>query len=182
MTSTPAAVWINRTAGGGRAAAVLEPTLHALERAGMPFTVIDADSAEQAHQGAVAAIAEGADLLVAIGGDGTVHHALQVVANSATTLAVVPCGSGDDIARAVGVQRGDLTSALDTLVAGRIRAVDLGRATATDNSNPPVWFGATLYAGFDARVNQRANQMKTRIGPAKYPVAVIAEIAGLRAH
>ncbi len=146
------------------------------------MTVIDVESAAEARVAVESAIADGATSLVAIGGDGTVHHALQVVANSSTTLAIVPSGSGDDIARAVGVRRGDLNGALDTLVTGRVRAVDLGRATPDNDSHAATWFGATLYAGFDARVNARANRMTTKVGPAKYPAAVIAEIASLRAH
>jgi diacylglycerol kinase (ATP) len=42
------------------------------------------------------------------------------------------------------------------------------------------WFGASAYAGFDALVNGRANRMTGPWGPAKYPVAAIAEIASLR--
>lgn len=146
------------------------------------MTVIDASSAAEARSAAEAAIDDGATTLVAVGGDGTVHHALQVVATTSVTLAIVPSGSGDDIARAVGVRRGDLTGALDTLVSGQVRTVDLGRALSPDDDGPGRWFGATLYAGFDARVNARANRMNTKVGPAKYPAAVIAEIAALRAH
>jgi diacylglycerol kinase (ATP) len=182
VTTTGTVVWINRTAGGGRAESVLDPTLRTLGRAGHSVTVIDAETADLAQQRARSAVADGAGLLVAIGGDGTVHHALQVVANSAVTLGIVPSGSGDDIARAVGVPRSDLTAALDTLVAGRTRTVDLGRAVGDGQAGDPRWFGATLYAGFDARVNARANRMKTKVGPAKYPAAVVAEIAALRSH
>ena len=67
-------MWINRTAGGGRAESVLDPTLRALGRAGHSVTVIDAETADQAQQRARSAVADGAGLLVAIGGDGTVHH------------------------------------------------------------------------------------------------------------
>jgi diacylglycerol kinase (ATP) len=105
-----------------------------------------------------------------------------VVAGTSTRLAIVPAGSGDDIARAVGVGRGNLDEAIGTLVTGRVRSVDLGRAAGLDRASAPRWFGATLYAGFDARVNARANRMRTKVGPAKYPAAVIAEIAALRAH
>jgi len=152
-----------------------------LRDAGYEIDLIDEPSAAQASVRAQAALRRGAHLMAAIGGDGTVHHALQVVAGTRTVLGIVPAGSGDDIARALGIARSDPTDALAALTRPRVKTVDLGRATPTGESGPSRWFGATLYAGFDAGVNRRANASSVP-GPARYPIAVLGEIAALRSR
>ena len=50
-----------------------------------------------------AAIAAGADRLIVVGGDGTVHQGVQVAAGTGVAFGVVPAGSGNDFASAVGI-------------------------------------------------------------------------------
>src|SRR5438477_12770219 len=72
---------------------------------------------------------EQADAIVIFGGDGTVHWQLPTLVNSHLPVLVVPCGSGNDFARALG-----LTGVRDSLDAWRkfaanghnVRAIDLG--------------------------------------------------------
>jgi diacylglycerol kinase (ATP) len=119
--------------------------------------------------------------LVAAGGDGTVHRALQAVAGSGVGLAVLPAGTGNDFAAGTGVPR-DLPAAADAavaaLTAGTARAVDLARVTTTDGTTR--WFGAVLAAGFDAVVNERANRMRRPRGPRRYDLAAALELVRLR--
>jgi diacylglycerol kinase (ATP) len=126
----------------------------------------DADDARRLAQQAVDAGVHG---LVAVGGDGLVHLAVQALAGRDTALGVVPAGTGNDAARALGIPRRDPKAAADVLVAGRVRTVDLGRAG-------PTYFLSVLSAGFDAVVNERANRMRRPRGRLRYTVATLAEL------
>lgn len=120
------------------------------------------------------AVARGVDGLVVIGGDGMIHLTLQAVAESSTPLAVIPAGTGNDLARALGIPVNDPLAAADIVVAGHTRAQDLGRSSAGD------WFATVLCAGFDSRVAERMTQMTWPRGRMRYDVAVLAELGSFR--
>jgi diacylglycerol kinase (ATP) len=103
---------------------------------------------------------------------------LQVVAGTGVPLGIVPAGTGNDFARAVGVPDDPLAAADAIAHAAGTRPVDLARMTDADGRTR--WFGAVLGAGFDAVVNERANAMRFPRGPRRYDLAVLAELARLR--
>jgi diacylglycerol kinase (ATP) len=121
--------------------------------------------------------AEGTDAVVVVGGDGTVNVAAQQLAQTGTALGIVPGGTGNDLADAVGLPPDPLEAAdtlLDALDAGCTRDIDLGRV----EDGP--WWATVLCAGFDSAVNERANRMRRPAGPRRYDVAIVAELARLR--
>jgi diacylglycerol kinase (ATP) len=77
---------------------------------------------------AARASADGASLVVAVGGDGTAHEAVNGLlrAGGRTELALIPRGTGDDFARALGVL-GDFETAVGVARDGRARTIDVGR-------------------------------------------------------
>jgi diacylglycerol kinase (ATP) len=77
---------------------------------------------------AARASADGASLVVAVGGDGTAHEAVNGLlrAGGSTQLALLPRGTGEDFARALGVP-GDFETALAIARDGRVRTIDAGR-------------------------------------------------------
>ncbi len=130
-------------------------------------TVQQAGSRDEAQDRAREAVADGLETLVAIGGDGTVHLAVQAVAGTATQLAVVPTGTGNDLAKALGVP----TSVEDT-----VRALD-GPPVAIDAVRVGErWFACVLGTGFDAAVNERANLMSWPRGRRRYDLATVLEL------
>jgi diacylglycerol kinase (ATP) len=177
----PVAVLANPTAGRGRHGELLPTVLSRLAAAGRPVRLLDAGTARAARASCQAAVADGAAALIALGGDGTVHLALQVVAGTATGFAPVPMGTGNDFAAETGFPA-DPIAAVEVIVAalraGRTRPVDLARMTGTDGV--PRWYGAVLAAGFDAIVNERANRMRWPRGPRRYDLAILVELARLR--
>jgi diacylglycerol kinase (ATP) len=175
------AVLANPRAGRERHRGLLPSVLDRLGAAGPEVRLLVADSSGDAEKACHAAVAEGVAALVAVGGDGTVHQALQAVAGRAVGFGVVPAGTGNDFAAATGVPRDPLAAA-DAIAAavreGRSRAFDLGRMTGPGGDMR--WYGAVLAAGFDAIVNERANRMRWPRGPRRYDLAIALETVRLR--
>jgi diacylglycerol kinase (ATP) len=119
------------------------------------------------------AVESGAGALVVVGGDGMVHLGLQAVAGRDVPFGVIPAGGGNDFARALGIPFKDPVAAADVVIGGHERKVDLGRAGDT-------WFGCVVAAGFDARVNDRANRMRWPRGRMRYNLAMLAELGVFR--
>jgi diacylglycerol kinase (ATP) len=160
------ALLVNPAAGGGRGARLVAPVVGRLERAGLHVRRLGGASGLEAEELARKAVADGTDALVALGGDGLVHLALQAVAGTRVPLGIIPAGTGNDIARAVGVPLADPLAAADIVAAGHTQAIDAGRSGSR-------WFAGVVGAGFDSAVNERANRMSRLSGRYKYDLAIL---------
>ena len=172
------AVLVSPSAGRGRARAATDGVLGALRAGGLRPQVLDATGREDAERLAAKAVAGGASAVVAVGGDGTVHAALQAVAGTTTPLAVVPAGTGNDLALALGVPADPVAAAAAAaadLVDGRTTAIDAGRTADR-------WWSTVLCCGFDSAVSDRANRLRWPRGRRRYDVAILAELARMRSH
>ena len=177
------AVIFNPAAGRGRVSqSQLEARL-SRHAAGAPFRVWPTRSAAQAASLAARALAEGASVVAAAGGDGTLGEVAGVVQHSGAVLGVLPLGTGNDFARALGLGT-DLEGAIKTLFHGQNRTVDGGRATLGDKS----WFWLNVAGcGFDALVARRINAARSHPfwrhckGTAAYGAAVALELRTLQA-
>lgn len=121
-----------------------------------------------------AAVQRGDDAVIVLGGDGTVNLAAQILAGTSTALAVLPGGSGNDLAATLGIPRDPVAAAGHVgraLQGGTRRALDLGRVEGGG------WFSTVLCTGLDAKVNLRANRMRWPRGPRRYELAVLTELA-----
>lgn len=119
------------------------------------------------------AVAGGCDVLAVMGGDGSVHLALQAVVGSPTALAVIPTGTGNDVARALGLPRNDPLAAARIITSGRSRLIDAARAGGR-------YFLTVLASGFDSRVSERANAMSRPRGQLRYSIATLTELRVFR--
>lgn len=119
------------------------------------------------------AVAQGCDVLAVMGGDGSVHLALQAVVSSPTVLAVIPTGTGNDLARALGLPRNDPRAAARIITTGRTRLIDAARAGER-------YFVTVLAGGFDSRVSERARAMSFPKGQLRYSLATLAELRVFR--
>lgn len=170
------AVLVSPAAGRGRARAVGLSVIETLQSAGLSPRVLSATTGAEAERQAAKAVAEGTGALVAVGGDGSVHAALQAVAGTSTPLAVVPAGTGNDLALALGIPADPLAAvraAAEDLQAGAVRSIDAG---LTDGR----WWATVLCCGFDSAVSDRANRLRWPRGRRRYDVAILAELARLR--
>lgn len=174
-----AGLLVSPSAGMGAAARVAGRVAATLRGAVDRLDTMVADSAEGSAALARRAVDSGVDVLVALGGDGLAHLAVQACAGSTTALAVVPAGTGNDLARALDVPGDPLTAAVvvaDALRLGRFRPLDLGRVSGGS------WFATVLCAGFDSAVNERANRLRWPRGPRRYDLAILSELSRLRPH
>jgi len=113
------------------------------------------------------------DGVVVLGGDGMVNIALQALAYSEVPLGIVPLGTGNDTARALGLPLKDVGGAVEVILAGRTRTIDLARSGER-------YYATVMAAGFDALVNERANQMAWPRGQSRYSLAILAVLAKFR--
>jgi diacylglycerol kinase (ATP) len=167
------ALLVNPTSGKGRGGRLLEPVADRLRRSGVAVDVVTGRDADEAFDRVRDRVAAGVDGVVAVGGDGLVNIALQVVAGTDVPLGVVPAGTGNDVARALGLGLDDPVAAVDLVVRGATRPIDLGRANGR-------WFAGVLGSGFDSMVNERANRMSWPSGRSRYNLAILAELRTFR--
>lgn len=156
-----------------RAASDLRPIIEEYGGADWSGTVYPTHATELARQ----AGEEGYERVIAIGGDGTVHEVLnglmQVPADRRPILGVVPLGSGNDFARAVGVPT-RAAEALRRALIGDPRPIDLG--LVRDDLGRQEYFDNTLGIGFDGVVNLRSHRLPLLRGFLMYFVAVLQTI------
>jgi diacylglycerol kinase (ATP) len=167
------ALLVNPTSGKGRGGRLLDPVAERLRHSGVDVDVVVGRDADEAFDRVRNRVAEGVDGLVAVGGDGLVNIALQVVAGTDVPLGIVPAGTGNDIARALGLALDDPVAAVDLASRGVTRPIDLGRANGR-------WFAGVLGSGFDSMVNERANRMTWPSGRSRYNLAILAELRTFR--
>lgn len=167
---------INPNADIGRAwrlAGDLRPIVEEFGGADWTGTVYPTHAISLAQQAAE----EGYELVIAIGGDGTVHEVInglmQVPAERRPLLGVVPMGSGNDFAHNIGIKkRPEL--AMRQVFIGQPRKVDL--AVVEDEHGRREYWNNTLGIGFDATVTIRSRNLTFLRGLMIYLVAVIQSI------
>src|SRR6185295_1899959 len=158
---------VNPSSGRGAGARHLDRLRILASRydAGLAVSRTASDLPMQAYRAAQ----DGVERLIVVGGDGTMHFALQGLAGSECALGVVPLGSGNDLAGSLGVPA-KLDEAVERAISGPIRKIDLIRVG-------PMYSVSYLGVGFDSEVTRTANQVKHLRGPLIYIWAVIKTLA-----
>lgn len=137
-------------------------------------TVYPTHAVELARQAAE----EGCDLVIAMGGDGTVHEVMnglmQVPAEKRPVMGVVPIGSGNDFAYSIGITQKSSYALAHALKAENVQPVDIG--LMTDEHGRREYFDNTLGIGFDAVVTIRSHKLPIVKGFLMYLTAVIQTI------
>lgn len=113
-------------------------------------------------------------LVVVCGGDGTLRACAEVLAGSRIPLAVVPCGTGNLLARNLGLPM-DPALALDESLGGGTFGIDVGRVRG--DGLPPTRFTVMAGAGFDAAmVRDTSPRLKSRMGWAAYVLSALRHL------
>lgn len=172
-------VVFNPVAGRGRARAGLEGLVRLLEASGVEHLLHVTTG--PGHAAELAAATAPTDVVVAVGGDGTVHEVVAGLLRAeggrrvrSRALALVPLGSGDDFGHALGLPRGDVAAAVARIARGARRQVDL----AFVNDAP---FVNAFGTGFDAHVAHRLADAPAFLkGPAAYLYALLVSLGAAR--
>lgn len=189
------AVLINPTAGRGRAIIAGRQVREELRAAGHEVFDVTAATAAAADQKLRTALrTTGLDVIVAVGGDGVVNLAASAAVENGVPLAIIPAGTGNDIARGLGIARApraDIAKLISVLELDEVptRSVDIGQISSdgmgTESRGGEIavrYFLSVLTCGLDAAVNARANGMRFPSGRARYLVALAAELRRYRAY
>mgnify|MGYP000002858251 FL=1 len=149
---------LNPAAGKQDCTVQLIPQLQqAAARAGIPVDAVATCKTEYAgHASELTrqAIEEGAEYILAVGGDGTVNEIARAMIHSNAILGIIPKGSGNGLARELHIPM-DVKRAIDLIAKGHVTTIDCCRA------NGQVFF-CTCGVGFDAAVSQKFANEKRR--------------------
>ena len=160
-SAAPVAIW-NPASGSAPSGSELSAALP--EGVRLVETTIEDPGTAQASKAA----ADGAEAVIACGGDGTIRACLEGVAGTDTPLGIVALGTGNILALNLGVEAG--LDAAGSVLDGTPGRIDLGRANGEA-------FAVMAGTGFDAEMMSEAEQLgKGRIGRAAYVLAAIKTI------
>ena len=174
--SAAAFVLLNPNADGGRAAALVEPMRQWLASYAPGAALVESDSIARSR--AMLQCLPQHTRVVLVGGDGTLHHMLPVLLAHGFVFGLVPLGSGNDTARALGLHKMPWPRALAHALEGPVSAMDTGELVTGRRRVP---FVSSLAVGFDAAVAQRAQSAPAWLrGLPRYLWATFAELAALR--
>jgi len=178
-------VAINPTASFGKGRSVGPAVVATLRALGHNVTSLQEPDFEQLVASGRKAVASKPDAFVVVGGDGMVNLGTNLVAKTRVPLGIVPSGTGNDMARGLGIPHDNTEAAIGALVAALerpARVIDAALISSSDEFGEPkqTWFACVLSAGFDAIVNERANQMTRPKGASRYLVALGIELIKLK--
>lgn len=158
----------NPAAARGRAPRLAAAASQFLQERGIRTELLVSDGRGHACELAGKAIAEGAGRIVVCGGDGTLNEILPAVAGSRAAVGLLPCGTANDFARAMGIPRRPRLALLN-LVEGREVRVDLGACGDR-------YFCTVAACGFDAEVSEAMRDGPRLPGTAGYLLAALRHL------
>ncbi|WP_457967900.1 diacylglycerol kinase family lipid kinase [Arthrobacter sp. D1-29] len=124
------------------------------------------------------ALKQGADVVIAAGGDGTVRYVAQVLAGTPTPLGLVPLGTGNLLARNLGLDVTDVEGAIKGALVGWERRIDVVRAVRSDPDKEQL-FVVMAGMGYDATIMADTDEeLKDKVGWLAYVDAGIRNLPG----
>lgn len=141
----------NPASGRGRGARFADELVQQLAGRGLQVRRLPTRAPGQAVELARQVAREGADLLLALGGDGTLRDVAEGLAGASLPVGLLPSGTGNDLARALGIPL-ELPAALEVALGGTPRALDVWRWNETPFVNIA---GVGVDAAVGAAVNRR---------------------------
>ena len=143
---------MNPNAGGGKGRKIFPLLRQKLLERRIAFHLQFSESPDHLIHIARQAQGEGYNLIVACGGDGTAHLALQTLVGEKAVLGIIPLGTGNDIPLNLGIDE-DLDFACDLLTGGRVQKIDVVQV------NEGLYMAGVGGVGFDSEVNAIANKI-----------------------
>ena len=167
---------VNPVCGGGLGAAAAESVGRTLRDAGQDVTITPTPGMRGTHGIVDDAVARG-DVLVVVGGDGTLSSVAGRVAALGGTLGIVPAGRGNDFARMLGLPTAPAAAA-EVLLSGSPKTVDLLQVTIPGGE--PRIIAGSAYSGLDARAGEIVETVRWLPVKLQYPYSALHAMATYR--
>jgi diacylglycerol kinase (ATP) len=147
---------INQTAGGGKARKLLPKILKIFNRIGLSYHISYTTCPGGATSLARQAADNGAEIIVSVGGDGTINEIINgiLTSNNQPSLGIIPAGWGNDFIKSTSIPK-DIYQACQVIKEGKTKTIDLALI------NQQTYFANVCGIGFDAEITALANQIKT---------------------
>jgi diacylglycerol kinase (ATP) len=180
----PARLIINPVAGNGRVSSLLPQLTTALAHGGLEFDIATTNTTEHTSELARTALDDGVRYLIAVGGDGTVHHVVNGMFDGRTPVAqdavlgVCAAGTGSDFVRNFGLDR-PVDVIARHLLSPSTMLIDVGvvQFTDFDGNQTERLFANIAEAGYGAEVVRRVARFPKRLGRLRYLFAAWASMA-----
>ena len=161
---------VNPRSANGQTAKRWPKLAEAIEDLVGDIAVLQTKYAGQATELVRQALRDGYDRIISVGGDGTHHEVLNgffdglLPINPRASMAILPLGTGSDLARTLHIPRG--SKAVPLLVSDRVCKADLGRVTFSlpQGGQSYLYFISTCHIGMGGTVSQRVNRTTKRYG------------------
>jgi YegS/Rv2252/BmrU family lipid kinase len=171
------ALVIGRRRPGRPIGKAIRETRARLQGAGWTVDFALVDRKSELRKRTAKAVKENVDVVVAVGGDGAVLQVVQVLADTQVALGIIPKGTGNLLAGNLGIPKG-LDEAVDVLLSGGRRRIDLGRLTVGDKHK---MFSVACGVGFDAEVMKATEtSQKRRWGKLAYVASAMRQSRRVR--
>ena len=162
------ALLLNSSAGSGRASKHLEQIMNRFDFHGHSIEVLSPNSLQETKK----VISESnAERIIVVGGDGSLHYAVNATAETGRILGLIPLGTGNDAAKALNISNQIIEESVDRCLEDPI-TIDLIKSDSQ-------YFITSCIAGFPAQVNSRANSMQFPKGKSRYTIATLTELKNL---
>jgi len=163
----------------GKGARFITRLENELKQRGIAYTLLTTEHPFHAfYLAQQAAEREPEATIVAVGGDGTVNEVANAIHNRGPTLGVVPIGSGNDFAKAIGLTPLDVSAAVETLLAGNEFTIDVGHIAIGYGKEPRVerLFVNGVGIGFDGYIAVQTLRYKRLRGWWLYLISLLRSV------
>jgi diacylglycerol kinase (ATP) len=175
----PAVVFVNPSAGAGRAGAFLSEVREIFGEQRVPAEFLITESVQHLESLVRGAIADGRRLFFALGGDGTFQALVNASFGSDVLLGLLPAGGGNDFALALGLPR-DRSEAARSVLRGQPRCVDVLRARTSAGFERLYLGGGGIGVDVDA-VRYAAEKYRRWPGRWRYVAGLLRALRGFAA-
>lgn len=167
---------VNPVSGNGRTKRILPHLVRLARKLGMEFDLQLTQAPEHATELAMDHASE-FDIVVAVGGDGTVNEVAAGTVRSDAAMGVIPTGTGNDFSRAIGRLK-NLQDYVHRVVAGKVKSIDVGMLSITGRD---FVFVNGIGIGFDAEVARESMNLHKLKGLSSYLYAVVKTLTKYKA-
>lgn len=167
-------VILNPSAGKGKSIDVRDIIESGLKKYSIDYEMYVSKNLDDMINATKTALEKDFQNFIAVGGDGTLHYVVNVLAGTDKNIGAIPTGSGNDATATLGITP-DIEKCCHTIKNGKIKKIDLGLI------NDKYYYLCIAGSGFDSQVTYLANNTRMPVkGPMKYSYSVYKTLITFR--